>query len=216
MTSFPTSCSRALLEHVRTHEQVRVPVAAGVGAVRADAADLGGEVEDELGARVGEQPRRVVQRGEVVVAAPGDERRRGRRLEPLDEVRAEEAAAAGDEDSRSRLAGASAVASQSTRPIQRSRFAAYQLDRAQDALLPRDQRLPAGLAVQLLVADAERHHVGDAWAQPCRRRHDLPVVGPVAVLVGRRAGSTRPSRPSRCSFPGRRRRRRREPRARRR
>ena len=49
-----------LLEHVRAHHQVRVPVAAGVGAVRADPADLGGEVEDELRARVrrrGGQPR---------------------------------------------------------------------------------------------------------------------------------------------------------------
>ena len=51
-----------LLEHVRAHHQVRVPVAAGVRAVRADAADLGGEVEDELRARVVEEPRRVVHR----------------------------------------------------------------------------------------------------------------------------------------------------------
>ncbi len=49
----------ALLEHVRAHDEVRVPVAAGVRPVRADAADLGGEVEDELRARVGEEPRRV-------------------------------------------------------------------------------------------------------------------------------------------------------------
>ena len=44
-----------LLEHVRAHHQVRVPVAAGVGAVGADTADLGGEVEHELGRGVGEQ-----------------------------------------------------------------------------------------------------------------------------------------------------------------
>ena len=35
-----------LLEHVRAHQQVRVPVAPGVRAVRTDAADLRGEVED--------------------------------------------------------------------------------------------------------------------------------------------------------------------------
>ena len=73
--------------------------------------------------------------------------------------------------------------SQSTRPIQRSRFSAYQCDRLQDAFLPRDLRLPARLAVELLVADAERHHVGGSGAEARRRRHDLAVVGPVAVLA---------------------------------
>ena len=77
--------------------EVRVPVAAGVGAVRADAADLGGEVEDELGASVFEEPRAVVHRRQVVVATPGGEDVVAVALEPLDEVRAEEAAAAGDE-----------------------------------------------------------------------------------------------------------------------
>ena len=38
-----------LLEHVRAHHQVGVPVAAGIGPVRADPTDLGREVEDELG-----------------------------------------------------------------------------------------------------------------------------------------------------------------------
>ena len=51
-----------LLEHVRAHHQVRVPVAARVGAVGADAADLGGEVEDELGLGVVEEPLGVVHR----------------------------------------------------------------------------------------------------------------------------------------------------------
>ena len=105
--------------------EVRVPVAAGIGAVRADAADLGGEVEDELGPRVGEQPRRVVHRGQVVVARRGREDLVPVGLEPLDEVRAEEAAAAGDEDALHVWRGAPVV-SQSTRPIQRSRFSAYQ------------------------------------------------------------------------------------------
>ena len=90
------------------------------------------------------------------------------------------------------------------------------LDRAQDAVLPRDHRLPARFAVQLLVADAERHHVGDAWTQPRRRRHDLPVVGPEAVLTADAEDQLDPVAPSRCSCPVRRRRRRREPRVRRR
>ena len=89
----------ALLEHVRAHHQVRVPVAARVRAVRADAADLGGEVEDELRPRVGEEALGVVPARQVVVAAA---RRRTASCpsasQPLDEVRAEEAAAAGDED----------------------------------------------------------------------------------------------------------------------
>ena len=49
-----------LLEHVRSHHEVRVPVAAGVGAVGAYPADLGSEVEDELRLGVGEEPGRVV------------------------------------------------------------------------------------------------------------------------------------------------------------
>ena len=88
----------ALLEHVRAHDEVRVPVAAGVRPVRADAADLGREVEDELRPRVVEEPApcrpsrsgrsRGAGREDVVPVA----------FEPLDQVRAEEAAAAGDED----------------------------------------------------------------------------------------------------------------------
>ena len=86
-----------LLEHVRAHHQVRVPVAAGVGAVRADPADLGGEVEDELRARVLEEACRRVHRRQVVVAPARREHLVAVGLEPLDEPRAEEAAAAGDE-----------------------------------------------------------------------------------------------------------------------
>ena len=86
-----------LLEHVRAHHEVGVPVAAGVRAVRADAADLGCEVEDELRPGVGEEPLGVGLTRQVVVAAPGDERLDPVRLQPLDEMRAEEAASAGDE-----------------------------------------------------------------------------------------------------------------------
>ena len=86
-----------LLEHVRAHHQVRVPVAARVGAVRADPAHLGGEVEDELRARVVEEAGRRVHRRQVVVAPARREHIVAVRLEPLDESRAEEAAASGDE-----------------------------------------------------------------------------------------------------------------------
>ena len=112
------------LEHVRTHDQVRVPVAARVGAVRADAADLGGEVVDELRPRVGEQTLRVVPARQVVVGAARDERLLAALAQALDEVRADEPAPAGDEDPRHR-ARAGLPASQSTRPSQRSRLSAY-------------------------------------------------------------------------------------------
>src|SRR5829696_9583521 len=56
------------------------------------------------------------------------------------------------------------------------------LDRAEDAFLPGDLRLPAGLPVQLLVADAQGHHVGDAGAEAAFVGHDLAVVGPETVL----------------------------------
>ena len=73
------------------------------------------------------------------------------------------------------------VLSQSTRPIQRSRFSAYHAIVLRDPLLPRDERLPAGLAVQLLVADAQRHHLARARPDALRRRHDL-ALAPVALL----------------------------------
>ena len=37
--------------------------------------------------------------------------------------------------------------------------------------------------VQLLVADAQRHHVGRARAQPALVGHDVAVVAPEAVLL---------------------------------
>ena len=87
----------ALLEHVRAHEQVRVPVATWVRPVGADPADLGGEVEDELRLRVLEEARRVGGRRQVVVAAAGRDDLVLVRLQALDQVRAEKPAAAGDE-----------------------------------------------------------------------------------------------------------------------
>ena len=97
MTSFSTLVQPALLQHVRAHHQVRVPVAAGIRQVGADAADLGREMEDALGPRLGEQPLGLVPVRQVEVALPRREDVVPLRLEPLDEVPAEKAPAAGDE-----------------------------------------------------------------------------------------------------------------------
>ena len=94
-------------------------------------------------------------------------------------MRAEEAAAAGDEDRV--LIGFGS--SQSTRPIHRSRFSAYQRIVLQDSLVPAHLRLPAGLAVQLLVADAEGHHLGRARAVARLGRDHVPAGGPEAVRL---------------------------------
>ncbi len=91
-----------LLEHARAHREVREPVAARVGSVRADSADLGGEVEHEFCSGLVEQPRGVVHRGEVVLRAPCGDDLVPLGLEPLDEMRAEETAAAGYEDAAHR------------------------------------------------------------------------------------------------------------------
>ena len=86
MTSFGVSWRRACSRTCGAHRQVRVPVAAGVRAVGADPADLGGEVEDELGVGVVEQPRGVVHRREVVVGAARDDDVVAVGFEPLDEM----------------------------------------------------------------------------------------------------------------------------------
>ena len=96
-----------LLEDVRSHREIRVPVATGVRAVRADSADLGGEVKHELGVGVVEHTRRVVHRGEVVVGAPRREDVMPFGFEALDEVRAEKASAAGNERAHRRRVQAS-------------------------------------------------------------------------------------------------------------
>ena len=97
-TSLRDPVQPALLEHVRAHDEVRVPVAAGVGAVGADAADLGGEVEDELGRASSNSRAASLHRRQVVVPAARGDDVVAVAFEPLHEVRAEEAAAAGDED----------------------------------------------------------------------------------------------------------------------
>ena len=114
-----------LLEHVDAHGQVGVPVAPRVGPVGPDAADLGCEVVDDLGACAGEQPLDVIGHRQVVVLAPRHEHLVPVRFEFRDEVRAEEACPASD-DRPHRIGTVPPVGIQSTRPIQRSRWAAYQ------------------------------------------------------------------------------------------
>ena len=83
---------------MRPHDQVRIPVPAWIRAVGSDAAHLGGEMEDELRRGVREQAPRGFHRGQVVVALAGDEHLMPVTFEPLDEMRAQEPPAAGDED----------------------------------------------------------------------------------------------------------------------
>src|SRR5205823_2157952 len=83
-----------LLEDVRPHHEIRVPVAAWARAVRADPPDLRGEMEDELGPGVVEEALGVGLPRQVVVAATGDERLDPLRPQPLHEMRAEEASSA--------------------------------------------------------------------------------------------------------------------------
>ena len=114
------------LEHVRAHDQVRVPVAAGVRPVRADPADLGREVEDELGPRLGEEPLGVVPPRQVVLGPARNDDLVAALPEPLDEERAEETRAPPVTSARTGTTSAAFVLCiQSTRPTQLSRFAAY-------------------------------------------------------------------------------------------
>src|SRR5439155_20243298 len=65
-------------------------------------------------------------------------------------------------------------------------------DRARDPFLPRDERLPARLAGELRVADAERHDVGHARPQPIGRGDDLAAGRPVALLLADAQDPLRP------------------------
>ena len=69
----------ALLEQLQPHHRVLEQVAAGVVAVRADAADLRGEVDDQVGARVGEQAAGGRAIDQIVVGANAGRRRARRR-----------------------------------------------------------------------------------------------------------------------------------------
>src|SRR4029077_19385582 len=52
-------------------------------------------------------------------------------------------------------------------------------------LLPAHRRLPAGIAVQLLVADPQGHHLALAGAVARFRRDHMPSGRPEAVLLSR-------------------------------
>ena len=83
-------------------------------------------MEDQLGPGLGEEPLRRVRIGEVVLGAPGDDRLEPALAQALDEVRPEEPGAPGDERPHGARRIDGSAAAQSTRPIQRSRLAAYQ------------------------------------------------------------------------------------------
>ena len=106
-------------------------------------------------------------------------------------MRAEEAAAAGDRDAAHSCSARSAR-SQSTRPIQRSRFSAYQRIVRRTPSSHEIFGCPAGLAMQLLVADAQRHHVGHARPEPLRIGDDMAVGRPEAVLGAGREDQVAP------------------------
>ena len=105
-------------------------------------------------------------------------------------MRSEEPSAAGDEGSRH------ALAARSRQPVDAADPAVPVLrvpaDRAQDPFLPAHLRLPAGLARQLLVADAERHHLARAGAVARGGRDDAPAGGPEAVLLADADDQRRP------------------------
>src|SRR5581483_8700365 len=66
------------------------------------------------------------------------------------------------------------------------------LDRAPDALFPRDLRSPPRLPVELVVADAYRHHLARAGPVARRRRHDLAAGGPEAAFLADAQDQRRP------------------------
>src|SRR6185437_13080261 len=82
---------------VRPHQQVRVPEATGLSAVRANASGERGEVVDHLRLCRFEQPLGFVPAREIVFGPPRHERVMSVVAEALDEVRAEESGTAGDE-----------------------------------------------------------------------------------------------------------------------
>ena len=93
-----------LLHELDAHDRVVVEEAARVLAVGADAADDGGEVDDDVGPAVGEGAVDPVARAQVVVARCGARRRRSAPAASRrrDDGPAEEAGAAGDHDAAAR------------------------------------------------------------------------------------------------------------------
>ena len=96
-TSFATLLSRLCSSTCAPITRFAYQYRPGVRPVGSDAADLGGEVEDQLRPRVLEELGRGVHRRQVVVPPPSGEDLVPVPFEPFHEVRAEEAAAAGDE-----------------------------------------------------------------------------------------------------------------------
>ena len=72
-TSFGDLGQPALLEHVQAHHRVLEQVAARVVAVGADAADLRGQVDHQVGPRVGEQAADGAAVDQVVLARARDD-----------------------------------------------------------------------------------------------------------------------------------------------
>ena len=117
----PDPRSTRALHQLDAHHSVLVEEAAGVCPVGADPPDDGRQVHHDVGTRVGERP---VDRGgvaQVVVRAPGHEDLGGAGVGELgDDATAEEPGAAGHHHARP-----GQLHRQSTRPIHRSRLAAY-------------------------------------------------------------------------------------------
>ena len=74
VTTVPDSRTRACSSTCAPIIEVRVPEAAGPRPVRADPADFGREVEDELRRRLVKEAGGVASAGQVVIPAPDDER----------------------------------------------------------------------------------------------------------------------------------------------
>ena len=96
-TNFETARQARLLHELDAHDRVLVEEAARVLAVGADAADDGGQVDDQVRMAVVERPPDAVRRAQVVLgAARHEDVRRASRLESRDDARAQEAGAARD------------------------------------------------------------------------------------------------------------------------
>ena len=85
-----------MVHEFHTHDHIVVKKFSGMLAVRTDAADHGGEMDDHVRASVVERAGDVGRQAQIVVSASRDEDLRSSRLlEPSDDGLAEEAAAAG-------------------------------------------------------------------------------------------------------------------------
>ena len=97
-TNFSTPRQPRLLHRQRAHHHVLVEEAAGRLAVRADAADDGRQMDDDVRPDVAEQPRDVGLARQVVLRLARDDHvAAAAAFERGDDVAAEKSAAAGDE-----------------------------------------------------------------------------------------------------------------------